>query len=134
MSFGWYIRGLRRRAGPTERPKRVEYGIETNFHFFGSVFGTEEPGLLAPKARLIRKQLKVTNKTAESLVSLFIRALHNYVVEEFAAKDAHHSLDELQTEVIVTVPTTWSDKVRIDITQVSLSRVPKWRLPYKNIH
>lgn len=85
---------------------------------------------MGPKAGLIRQQLEATNKTAEGAVSLFIRALHNYIVEVFASEDPPAPLgifwgparwiDNLKTEVIVTVPPSWPEKSRVAVTQVSL--------------
>lgn len=124
VSFGWQIKQSLRMAGPTNRPKRTDYGVDSNFTYFGFVLDPDiQDHILdraGPKAGLIRQQLEVTNKTAEGVVSLFIRALHNYIVEVFASGEPDHSIDNLQTEVIVTVPPTWSEQSRVTVTQVSL--------------
>lgn len=108
-------------ASPTDRPKRVDYGIDTKFTYFGFVLDPITPGRADPRSVLIRQQLEATNKTAEGAVSLFLRALHNYIVEVFASKEPDCAIDSLQTEVIVAVPPTWSEKSRVAVTQVSLS-------------
>ena len=108
-------------ASPTERPKRMDYGVDSKFPYFGFVLDPDTPGRPGPKAGLIRQQLGATNKTAEKAVSLFIRALHNYIVEVFDSENPDDSNDNLQTEVIVAVPPTWSEKSRVAVTQVSLS-------------
>lgn len=125
--FGWRIKDSLRIAGPTNRPKRTDYGVESNFTYFGFVLDPDTADNAGPKAGLIRQQLGATNKTAEGAVSLFIRALHNYIVEVSASEEPDHSIDDLQTEVIVTVPPTWSEKSRVAVTQVSLSYLPMLR-------
>lgn len=120
VSFGWQIKQSLRKAGITNRPKRTDYGVESNFTYFGFVLDPDTADSVGPKAGLIRQQLGATNKTAEGAVSLFIRALHNYIVEVFASGEPNHSIDNLQTDVIVTVPPTWSEKSRVTVTQVSL--------------
>lgn len=106
-------------SGPTDRPKRTDYGVDSNFTYFGFVLDPDT-GHAGPKAGLIRQQLEATNKTAEGAVSLFIRALHNYIVEVFASGNPACSIDDLKTEVIVTIPPRWSEKSRVAVTQVSL--------------
>ena len=54
-------------------------------------------------------------------VSLVIRALHNHVVEVFASEEPNHSAENLRTEVILTVPPTWSEKSRVAVAEASLS-------------
>lgn len=70
---------------------------------------------------LVRQRLEATNRTAEVAVSLFIQALCNYAMEAFASEELYHSLDNLQSEVIMIVPPTWSVKGKIAVKQVSLS-------------
>lgn len=121
-------------AGPTKRPKPVDYGVDSDFKYFGFVLDPDTPGRAGPKAGLMRQQLQATNKTAEDAVALFIRALHNYILDIFASEDPEHSVDNLQSEVVVTAPPDWSEKSRIAITQVSLPWLAKRRHHNLDIH
>lgn len=120
ISFGWQIRERYSKTGRTKRPKPVDYGIDSTFTYFGFVLDPDIPGRAGPKAGLMRQQLEATNKTAEGAVSLFIRALRNDIMEVFVSEDPEHSLDNLQSDTIVTIPPNWSEKSRLGITQVSL--------------
>ena len=118
ISFGWDIREPHRMNSPTKRPNKAYYGIDSDFNYFGFVLDPDMAGRAGPKADLMRQQLEATNRTAEGAVSLFIRALYNYVLEVFAFEDPGHSLENLRSEVIVTVPPNWPVKSRIDIMEV----------------
>ena len=95
-------------ASPRHRPNRVDYGIKAEFTTLSLVLDSDMPGLT-------HKQLEATNK-----IPLFIQSLHNYVMEVFAHNNSVYSLDNLQSEVFVTVPPCWSEKSRIAVTEVSL--------------
>jgi hypothetical protein len=123
IPFGRLIRQPPVLTGPTKRPKPVDYGIESNFTYFGFVLDPGWPGRGGPKAGLMRQQLRATNKTPEDAIALFIRALYNYIVEEFLSEDPEHSLDNIQSEVIVTPPLSWSAKSTIAIMEVSFSQL-----------
>lgn len=127
ISSGWHIRESHRTGTSTKRPKPVDYGIDSDFTDFGFVLDPDIPGHAGPKAGLIRQKLEANNKTAEEAVALFIGALHNYILEKFTSENPEHSVDNLQSEVIVTTPPNWSKKSRIAIMQVSLPWLTKRR-------
>ena len=102
-------------TGPEGPPKPVDYGIKADFIPLGSFFDPDinMPGLTH------QKQLEVTNR-----VSRFIRALFDYILEYLeivVCENPGNSLDNVESEVVVTVPSIWSEKTRVAITQVSLS-------------
>lgn len=127
ISSGWNIRESHRTGTSTKPPKPVDYGIDSDFTDFGFVLDPDIPGRAGPKAGLIRQKLEANNKTAEEAVALFIGALHNYILEKFTSENPEHSVDNLQSEVIVTTPPNWSKKSRIAIMQVSLPWLTKRR-------